>query len=121
MPARSLVVIASDFYEELETLRPALRRLRYDHHDIIGLHVLDPQEIDFDLDDSGTFVDAESGGRVKLDAASVRKNYLKRFKAFCDEIDSLFHQVGGEAARLRTDESPIEGLSRYLAYREQRL
>ena len=102
IPARSMVVIASDFYDEIETLGPALRRLRYDHHDLIGLHVsLDPQEIDFDLDDSGIFVDAEIGSRLKLDAPAVRKNYLKRFGAFCEELDQLFSQSGrrnGKAA-----------------------
>jgi uncharacterized protein (DUF58 family) len=121
IPARSLVIVASDFYEDVEFLQTALRRLRYDHHDIIGLHILDPQEIDFDLDDSGTFVDAESGGRLKLDASSVRKNYLERFNAFCGELDRLFHEVGGESARLRTDQPPMEALARYLARREQKL
>jgi uncharacterized protein (DUF58 family) len=121
IPARSLVVIASDFYDEPASLEPALRRLRYDHHDLIGLHVLDPQEIDFDLDSSGTFVDAENFTRVKLDVAAARQNYLKRFSAFCAELDDLFHGAGGEASRLRTDESPVAALTTYLARREQRL
>ena len=121
IPPRSLVIIAGDFYEELELLRPALRRLRYDRHDIIGLHVLDPQEVDFDLDESGTFVDAESGQRLKLDGPSVRKNYLARFGAFCAELDRMFYEMGGEMARLRTDQAPMDALARYLAHREQRL
>ena len=121
IPPRSLVVIASDFYDEPATLEPALRRLRYDRHDLVGLHILDPHEIDFDLDQSGTFVDAENGSRVKLDAASARVNYLRRFGAFCDELDELFHASGGETARLRTDGSPVAALTAYLASREQRL
>ena len=121
IPPRSLVVIASDFYEDTQPLESALRRLRYDHHDLIGFHVLDPQEIDFDLDDCGTFVDAESGGRLKLDAAAVRKNYLRRFGAFCNEVDQMFYAIGGESARLRTDRPPVDALARYLAHREQRL
>lgn len=121
IPPRSLVVIASDFYEDLDVLGPALRRLRYDHHDLIGLHVLDPQEIDFDIEDSGTFVDAESGAKLKLDPMAVRANYLERFRAFCKELDQQFHEVGGELVQLRTDGSPIAALTRYLAHREQRL
>ena len=121
IPARSMVIIASDFYDEPAALTPALRRLRYDHHDLVGLHVLDPQEIDFDLDSSGTFVDAESGARVKLDAPAARAGYLKRFGAFCAEVDELFQAAGGEAARLRTDQTPVAALTAYLASREQRL
>ncbi len=120
LPARSLVAIASDFYENPVGLQSALRRLRYDRHDIIGLHVLDPQEIDFDLDDSGTFVDAESGSRLKLDAASTRKNYLQRFGEFCAQLDEMFHEAGGEVARLNTSRPPMDALARYLAHREER-
>ncbi len=116
-PPRSLIVIASDFYEELPRLESALRRLRYDHHDLIGLHVLDPQEVDFELEDSGTFLDAETGFRLKLDAPAVRKNYLKQFGKVCSELDELFRAAGGETARLRTDESPVRMLAEYLARR----
>ncbi len=121
IPPRSLVVIASDFYEEADRLSAALQRLRYDHHDLIGLHVLDPVEIDFDLDDHGTFVDAESGGRLKLDAPAVRQGYLERFGKFCVELDESFRSLGGESVRLRTDQSPTTALAEYLAHRTQRL
>ena len=120
-PPRSLIVIASDFYDELPRLEAALRRLRYDHHDLIGLHVLDPQEVDFDLEDSGTFLDLEMGFQLKLDAPAVRKGYLKQFGKFCAELDELFRASGGETARLRTDESPMNVLAEYLAQREARL
>lgn len=121
VPARSMIVIASDFYEEQNLLEAALRRLRYDHHDILGLHVLDPMEIDFDLDQTGTFIDAENDSRVKLDAASVRRGYVERFGKFCGEFDEMFRAAGGEMTRLRTDRAPLEILSRYLAQRNQRL
>jgi uncharacterized protein (DUF58 family) len=121
IPPRSLVVIASDFYEDMSRLAPALQRLRYDHHDLIGLHVLDRVEIDFDMDDQGTFVDAETGGRLKLDAPAVRKGYLERFGKFCGEIDEGFRSLGGESVRLRTDQSPMMALAEYLAHRTQRL
>jgi uncharacterized protein (DUF58 family) len=121
IPARSLVVIASDFYEDPERLAVALRRLRYDRHDLIGLHILDPIEIDFDIDDRGFFVDSETGGRLKMDAAAVRKGYLERFGKFCAELDETFCGMGGETARLRTDQAPTSVLAEYLAHRSLRL
>lgn len=121
IPARSLVVIASDFYEDIPRLEPALRRLAYDHHDLVGLHVLDPQEVDFDMEESGTFVDAESGARLKLDPVAVRDNYLRRFREFCGELDHQFRAAGGDLALLRTDDPPTNALTQYLARRGQRL
>ena len=120
IPARSLVIVASDFYEDAAPLQAALRRLRYDHHDLIGLHVLDPMEVDFDLDQTGTFTDLESGTRLKLDAPAARRGYLTRFGRFRDELADTFHAAGGELVTLRTDAPPFEALSRYLAQREQR-
>jgi uncharacterized protein (DUF58 family) len=121
LPSRSMVVIASDFYEEMEPLRSALRRLRYDRHELIGLHVLDPLEVDFDTADNGTFIDAETGGRLRLDPEAVRRGYLARFNAFCTELDQCFHEAGGEVARLRSDQPPVAALTAYLAQREERL
>lgn len=121
IPSRSLVVIASDFYEEPAALESALRRLRYDHHDIIGLQVLDPLELNFDFDVAGTFVDAETGSRLKLDSPAVRRGYLERFRRFCTELEDMFRDAGGDLAQLRTDEPPTAALSSYLAVREHRL
>jgi hypothetical protein len=120
-PGRSLIVIASDFYEEMDLLETALSCLRYEHHDIIGVHVLDPIELDFDVDQSGVFIDAESGARLKLDGPAARGSYLKRFGQFCTELDSLFWDVGGDLTRVRTDQPPMAALTQYLARRENRL
>ena len=120
IPARSLVIIASDFYEDLAPLQAALQRLRYDHHDLLGLHVLDPMEIDFDLDHTGTFADLESGARLKLDATAARRGYLERFGKFRAELEDTFHAAGGELVTLRTDRPPFEALASYLAQRERR-
>ncbi len=120
IPARSLVIVASDFYEDTAPLQAALQRLRYDRHDLIGLHVLDPMETDFDLDQTGTFADLESGARLKLDAPAARRGYLERFGRFRAELEDTFHAAGGELVTLRTDRPPFEALARYLAQRERR-
>ncbi|MGA3268329.1 MAG: DUF58 domain-containing protein [Verrucomicrobiota bacterium] len=121
IPARSMVFVASDFYEDPVRLRAALQRLRYDHHEVIGLQVLDPLEMDFDRDQGGVFVDAESGQRLRLDAPAAREGYLQRFRAFCSDLDEIFRAAGGDVTRLRTNESPVLALTRYLAERAQRL
>lgn len=121
IPPRSLVVIASDFYEDLPALESALSRLRYDGHDLIGLQILDPLELGFDHDHAGEWLDAETGARVQLDAAAVRAGYLKRFHRFCLNLEEQFLSVRGDMVQLRTDEPPIAALAAYLARREQRL
>jgi uncharacterized protein (DUF58 family) len=120
IPPRSLVVIASDFYEELPRLESALNRLHYDGHDLIGVQVLDPLELDFDQDHAGLWVDAETGRQRRLDAAAVRAGYLQRFRAFCGALEEQFRAAGGDFIQLRTDQSPVAALARYLAVRKER-
>lgn len=121
IPPRSLIVIASDFYEDTMLMENAIRRLHYDHHDLIGVHVLDPVESDFNIDHAGFFVDAESPNRrLKLDAASVREGYLRRFGAFCAGLDNMFREAGGGTVRLRTDRPPYDTLTAFLAHRGER-
>jgi uncharacterized protein (DUF58 family) len=120
IPPRSLVVIASDFYEDLPALESALSRLHYDGHDLIGLHVLDPIEVDFHGDHAGIWVDAETGARQNLDAAAVRAGYLERFRQFCAGLEEHFRAAGGDFVRLRTDQPPVAALASYVAGRKER-
>jgi uncharacterized protein (DUF58 family) len=98
-----------------------LSRLEYDGHDLIGLQILDPLELDFDEEHTGVWVDAESGERLQLDAPAVRAGYLKRFNHHCAELEEMFRQCGGDIIQLRTDQPPTAALAGYLAKREHRL
>jgi uncharacterized protein (DUF58 family) len=121
LPPRSMVVIASDFYEELTALEAVLSRLHYDGHDLIGLQVVDPLEADFDWDHAGFWVDAENGMRLQLDAPAVRQGYLERFNHFCLQLEEIFRAVSGDFIQLRTDQPPVAALASFLAKRGQRL
>ena len=121
IPRRSLVVIASDFYEDLPALESALSRLGYDGHDVIGLHVLDPAELDFDLDSAGIWVDAETGARLHLDSDAARDGYLGRIREFCVDLEEKFRGAGGDFVQLRTDQPPVPALASYLAARKERM
>jgi uncharacterized protein (DUF58 family) len=117
LPARSLVIIASDFYGTENVLGPILRRLRFDHHEIMTLQILDPVEIEFNEEWSGTFIEAEPGARLGLDAAAVRAGYLQRLRAFLNQMTETVRHEGGDYALMRTDSNPCEALGLYLADR----
>ena len=119
LPARSLIVIASDFYGEPGGLGDAMRRFRFDHHEVVALHVLDPAEVDFSEDWAGAFVDAEDGSKLVLDATAVRAGYLQRFRAFLGQVSGLVREEGGDYALMRTDASPGGALGLYLAERDR--
>ena len=119
VPPRSLIVIASDFYEEPDALQAALRRLEFDHQEVIALHTLDPLEIDLDEELAGTFTDVETGEKLILETLAVRAGYRQRFDQFLEQVQTSFLDIGGAYALLRTNASPMAALGDYLARREQ--
>ncbi len=119
LPRRSLVVIASDFYEESAALNAALRRLHFDRQEIIAFQTLDPVEIDLNEDWNGSFVDSETGQKLILDAVAVREGYLHRFQNFLAATQTSFLDQGGDYSLLRTDANPMTALGHYLGRRER--
>ncbi len=118
---RSLVIIASDFYDENPLLQGALQRLRYDHHEVIGLQIMDPVELDFPSDLMGTFVDMETQASMPVNAAETRKLYLEALNDFRTSLDNTFRECNFDCVLLRTDTAPMQALATYLAHRAHRL
>ncbi len=119
MPRGGLVVLASDFYTEVQKLDGILRLLRSQRVEVIGLHVLDPMEIDFADDSAGVFVDLEDGASQALHTADCRAGYLERFAAFRQELTECFNNHEAELVLLRTDATPLAALTAYLARRSR--
>jgi uncharacterized protein (DUF58 family) len=119
LPRRSLVVIASDFYEESSALNAALRRLRFDRQELVAFHTLDPMEIDLGEDRHGTFVDSETGQKLIFDSAAVRRGYVDRFQKFLVQTQTSFLDHAGDYSLLRTDANPMAALGNYLGRRER--
>ncbi len=51
----------------------------------------------------------------------MREGYLKRFRAFLDQVAGTVRDEGGDYALLRTDANPCEVLGLYLAERDRLL
>lgn len=119
LPRRSLIVIASDFYEEKAALNAALRRLHFDRQEIIAFHTLDPVEIDLGEDWSGTFIDSENGQKQILDAVAVRRGYVDRIQKFLAQTQTSFLDHAGDYTLLRTDANPMAAFGNYLGRRER--
>ena len=124
---RGLVAVVSDFYEPPAAVLAAFDRLRVAGHDIMAFHVLDPAEVDLDLDgvpgfeESGTrFRDLESGALLDLSPTRARDQYRE---AMAEHIRAL--RVGlsrRDVDYVLTDTgTPLDfALFRYLSEREGR-
>jgi uncharacterized protein (DUF58 family) len=114
-PRRCLFVIASDFYEDAKRLAPAVRRLRYERHDLLALHVADPAEVDFAFSDPAMFFDIETGAQMDLDPVAAAGAYRARFAAHRAALEELLASHGLRHLFLRTDSVPLDALRAHLA------
>lgn len=104
---RGMLVLISDLLAPLETLETSLGSLTVRGQDVMVFHILDPEELYFRFGSPELFVDLETGRRLYVDPASIRREYLKRFGEHLAAIESICARLGLVYHRLSTD-MPLE-------------
>src|SRR4029078_9623981 len=61
---RSVIVLISDFFDNLDSIRSGLRHLRYKKHEMMVMQVMDPTEIECPFDDVTLFKGLEETGEL---------------------------------------------------------
>ncbi len=107
---RGLVVIISDFFEDITDITDAITHLRDRKHDVILFHLLDQSELDFTFDRPIRFVDLEGDGSIITEPSLIRDEYLSRLDQHIDSIRA--HCLGCEASyfNINTSQSVSETL-----------
>src|SRR5262249_45630232 len=118
---RGMVVILSDCFEEIGALTRALRHLRHKKHEVLLFHILAPEEIEFPFTRWTQFRNLEVlGDRMLADPQRLRRDYLKNFRTFCDELRARARGMNVDYHLLRTDEPAERALGLYLTTRQRR-
>lgn len=116
---RGIVAIISDLYEEPDAVARAITPLKYQGHDVVVFHVLDPAEIDFPYDEAASFGDLESDERMPIVPESVRDQYKALVQAHIDALSKRFTDNRIDYALFRTSVPLDYALFRYLSMRER--
>ncbi len=116
---RSITFLLSDFLDTgYETpLRIAARR-----HDVIGINMTDPREVELPNVGLLRVRDAETGVARWVDTASakVREAYSHQQQAYQDFFKKTFRKCGAGAVNIMTDESYVNALMRFFEKRMKR-
>ena len=120
IPRPGLVVLISDLFGDPDTLARGLDRLVTRNHELIVLHVMHRDELQFPYDRLTRFEGLEGDGRLLVDAAALRESYLKQLGAWRETVRKLCHVRGGDYHLIDTG-TPLEvSLSAYLGARAAR-
>jgi uncharacterized protein (DUF58 family) len=115
---RSLVVLVSDCFGDVDALLAGLKHLRYRRHEVIVLQTLDPAELEFRFRDVTMFKGLESYPELLADPRGLRMAYLEAFGGFLKRLEIGCKSVGAEHQIVRTDQPLGQFLFTFLAKRQ---
>jgi len=114
---RSLVILVSDLFTPVESLREGLARLRHDRHETILLRVLDSDEIEFPFRTWSRFRGLEGERARLLEPAVMRKVYLDAFDQHRRELERTCLLLGVEFYSLVSKTPVIDSVTAFLRRR----
>jgi uncharacterized protein (DUF58 family) len=115
---RGLVIVASDLFDATERSVPALKMLRGRRHDVLVLHLLDREELDFPFDDPTRFLSMEDERQIDAQPRQIRQSYLAELGRFLEETRRELTRADVDYVRVATDRAPDRVLLELLSRRE---
>ncbi|MCW2496796.1 DUF58 domain-containing protein [Jatrophihabitans sp.] len=120
---RGLVAVVSDFLETGPGGAPWERPLRAlsSRHQLLGIEVLDPRELELPAAGLVTFADPETGRLLEVQTSSpqVRQNYAAAAAAQRERIANSLRHSGASHLQLRTDRDWVNDVVRYVLARRR--
>ncbi|MEO0416357.1 MAG: DUF58 domain-containing protein [Verrucomicrobiota bacterium] len=108
IPARGLVIILSDMFDDAEKLKKALHHFRWRHHEVVVFHMMAEEELTFPFKKFDDFRCLEvEGRRLNIDPATIRASYLERVQAHLKSIEETCGQMEADYVPINT-KTPVE-------------
>ena len=114
---RSLLVLLSDFFDDMDSIQQGLRHLRYKKHEVMAFQVLDPMEVAFPFEDVTLFKGLEEMGELLTEPRALREGYLAQLQLFTDSLKKICRTMHIDFARMNSGEPLDVALSGFLATR----
>jgi uncharacterized protein (DUF58 family) len=116
---RSLLIIVSDLFTDLEAVYDGLNRLRFHGHEVLIMQVLDRDELELPFDGPTIFRDIEGTEELFAEPWAFRRSYQKAMDDFLEEVRKECGNRGYDHVRFLTDEPLGASLSLFLHSREE--
>jgi len=118
---RTMIILISDLFDDIEALLRGFRHLRYRRHELIVWNVWDEAELTFPFRGPTMFDGLESTGRLLTEPGALRRRYLEEVARFQGALRAGCSEMEVDYALFRTSASPGTALAGYLATRGARL
>lgn len=111
---RSLVVLLSDFFVDLDELMRKVRILQSRGHDMMVFQVLHPDEIEFPFNRFYRFESMEDEAFLVADGKAIRSHYLEALAEHQEALGTAMRKAGVDFHRMSIEDPPDRVLRRCL-------
>ncbi|MEJ2615253.1 MAG: DUF58 domain-containing protein [Ignavibacteriaceae bacterium] len=116
---RGLVVIVSDFFDDINSILSALKHFRYKNNEVIVFQVLDPLERSFAFGRDAVFRDLETGAEMTTQPYQIQKAYKDAMNNFINKIKSECRNSNIEYNLIETSTPFDKALFNYIQKRSR--
>ena len=116
-PRRGMMVLISDLLTDREPLLKGLRLLRQRGHDVLVVHVMDDEELDFEFSGPTRFEGLESEDALNCNPRALREGYLEALNEFLDEVRRACASNGIDYTLIRTSDPLDAALASFISAR----
>ncbi len=116
--SRSLVIVISDFMDNLDSIRNGVYRMA--DNELVVICVLDPVEWELPLEGEAKFVDLETG--EKLDTyitPALQREYHRRIDDHVAGVNSVCSEVGADFHLFLTDTPVFDAIFEVISWRQK--
>ena len=114
---RGLIVVISDLFVDRAGLFKGLKLLRTRGHDVMVMHVMDDEELDFNYAGTTRFEGMEESGDLVCDPRSLREGYIQAVTAFVEDLRRSCARQTIDFQTIRTSQHLDAALAYYVTHR----
>lgn len=117
---RGLIILLTEFlYEDPKDILEGLKHFRHYKHEILVFNILDPNDLYFQFKDDATFVDMETGEKLKVQPYYLQESYRTKIDHFYRTLQSECINFQIDFQNVLTSEPFDKALIRYLLKRKK--
>jgi uncharacterized protein (DUF58 family) len=118
-PRRGMMILISDLLVDVDDAQRGLRLLRQRGHDVLVLHVLDDDELDFPFANPARFEGLETDDQLNCNPRALREGYLEALDRFMASVRHGCARDNVDYALIRTSMPLDAALTAFLKHRRR--
>lgn len=115
---RGVVIVISDFFDDLDRVLEGLQFLKFNRHDLVVFQVLDPYESEFPFRGLVRFEGMEDMGVFRTQPQRIRQSYQQLFNRFCAGLKAGCRRMDVDFQQNFTTRPVDAALREYIARRK---